>query len=426
MLSLKKLFLILSNCGVILTASLGSVVIDSYSEDIYKAHYIRKLINNELVFVIMKDSGTGSGFIAEIKGSPYFVTNYHVLESILKSDPFGKNKGYYFENEYGRKLLVSSPVYYKLEADIYEYKGVGQYNGDLVLIPMNEDYLSVKPLKLSTKKATKGDTLYVLGNTKGQGFIDSKEGILVGEDENYFELYSGARQGNSGGPILNSMNEVCGIFTLTAKDVKIDKNYGLRFNEKLVNYWIDSGMFVQRSFSSDIINWYTNDLLLNYKPGHHSSRVGNKKNPHLSIGIPLGENLSVADMFRAREYRRSAIKCYNWDLIPRERLLKLCHRYGQTVYEFIPDSWVTFEENSYVKEAFEERSNCLFEINNFYEIFNEMKKLPSRSEKLDYSIENNILMPLRAFFNGNNKLQKMESNGEVVSIEEYIENNYNL
>ena len=411
--------------------------------DPFKNFYLRELIQNELVFTcnFQKDKAieskhwdiTGSAFICTIKGGIYLVTNFHVIEEAVISKGREGSQSLTFENAYGRKLIITSPFYYKLEipkkrnvvqeivatnavTDEPSYQSEDYSCDDLVLVPIESNYLSIKPPELASRPAYIGESLYIYGNTDGQGFVNEKQALVnIIFNEPLVGTVSRARSGNSGGPVLDANNCIKGIFTY--KHLKVqNQNFFIRLDKNQVHEWIDAGQFKQYAFSSDTVNFYTKDMLTYYKPGEHHSRTSGTQQPHLSIGSALGKQVNKEDIWSIREYTKTPLKCFNWDIIPEERLWLLCATYGQTILEFIPDDWFFFKTANEVLAAQRERDLTLIIIKERQKALENIPSNITRDEKIQIAKSMNIFEALRVQYNDSAKgANKMTINGEIVA-----------
>lgn len=410
--------------------------------------YLRKLIQNELVFTcnFQREKNiesehwdrTGSAFICTIKGGIYLATNYHVIEEAVISKGREGSQSLTFENAYGRKLIITSPYYYKLEipkkrnvvqkivatkavTDEPSYENEMYSCDDLVLIPIESNYLSIKPPELASRPAYIGESLYIYGNTEGQGFVNEKQAFVnIIFNEPLVGTVSRARSGNSGGPVLDADNCIKGIFTY--KHLKVqNQNFFIRLDKNQVHEWIDAGQFKQYAFPSDTVNFYTKDMLTYYKPGEHHSRISGTQQPHLSIGSALGKQVNKDDIWSIREYTKTPLKCYNWDLIPEERLWLLCATYGQTILEFIPDDWFTFKIANEILAAHRERDLTLIIVKERQKALNNIPTNLTRDEKIQLTKNLGIFEALRCAYNYNTKgKNKMTNDGDIIATDSLI------
>lgn len=426
-------------------------------QDRFEAYFKRQMVEGELVFTYesgnSRAEAAGSAFLIDIFGSTYIATNRHVLDSII----LGGHRQFQLRNRFGRQLLITSPFYYMLK----EQKGVtddmpsnikevthNDIGNDLVLIPYSMGYYKMDALKPSVLSARINETAIAYGNTEGQGFINSKEGIINYADDFCFGIISGARKGNSGGPVLSLNNEVLGMLSAGGGPRGpdgADQSVCIRMDRAKLSELYEDKQFEIYEFPHDVVHYYTAALVANYKPEPHHSR--DKATPHLSMGMaggglgskngldPLNGDESMLEGYEPNERdieaawdmkRRTKTRplyCYNWDVIPRDRLIKLCKTYGQTAVEFIPREWIKIYYHDTIVasvkgfEAIEEKYSQALRGNKF------MHSLASRDEKMDYAKKNGFFPALRDTFNSRpDSGQKMRLSGEVVEISKCIEN----
>ena len=422
---------------------LGNSPDASLSSNLYKNYYLRELIEKELVFTAEletenpEEGGAGSAFICTINGGDYLVTNDHVIQEAIINRGNDSKAALTFTNGYGRQLIITSPIYLKLDGPEKRLRLEGgkpvvpnselSYEpfdcGDLVLIPFSRDHLSLRPLRVAAQHPKLGETIYIYGNTRGQGFINEKEGIVNRiYDEAYIGLLSDAKKGNSGGPVLDANNNLLGVLSRGIPDTKY--NEFIRLDKEQIDKWTRAGKFKRYSIPSTTLTNYTQDLLAYYKPGKHISRTSGTTQPHLSIGSALGKKVDDKDFFTIRDNSRNPIKCYNWDLIDEYRLLRLCHTYGQTVYEFIPEGWIGYKFSEFILSAWRERDKKMKEFKNFSSKLNLFKQKEGREAKVDLAKELNIMSPIRAYFNHKSLgKHKMDSNGNIVPVKDLLASN---
>jgi Trypsin-like peptidase domain len=170
-------------CGCVLSG-----VVRASNDD--KAAALVRNYRNGLVFFEGK-AGKGSGFITDIQGRKYLVTNAHVVAAI-KAATF--------------KLLDSTPVQIGSSG-----VAVGH---DLVALAVVEGGTSIPPMASVDKEAEIGDAVVVLGNAEGAGVVNLLEGKLLGIGPNLVEVDAPFVPGNSGSPIIHVQSgKVIGVAT---------------------------------------------------------------------------------------------------------------------------------------------------------------------------------------------------------------------
>lgn len=144
-----------------------------------------------LVIVEGPNGGGGSGFIAEIKGRTFFVTNIHVLAAARNAS---------FKTVQGKPVGLSDRVF------------VSQ-NRDLAIVPIEwgEDRLQVSP-SLTNDQVSIGDNITVMGNSDGASVATRLRGKIDGIGPDELEISAKFVPGNSGSPIVHDeLGTVVGI-----------------------------------------------------------------------------------------------------------------------------------------------------------------------------------------------------------------------
>lgn len=136
-------------------------------------------------------AGKGSGFITEIKGRNYLITNAHVLAGI---------KGATF-------MLLDHTA-------VQVGPATAAVGHDLIAITVLGGGTPI-PLAASVSKEVEiGDTVVVLGNAEGAGVVNLLEGKIIGIGPNLVEVDAPFMPGNSGSPIIHVQSgKVIGVAT---------------------------------------------------------------------------------------------------------------------------------------------------------------------------------------------------------------------
>lgn len=395
-------------------------------DDAFRAHFKRDIATKELVFTYESENWVGTAFLVEIFGATYIATNRHVLDSVI----FKGDNNIKLENSFGRWLKIDSGVYWQLR----DKKSDSQIGTDLVLIPHAFDkfHYAVEPLKLSREKVSFGQTVNTYGNTEGQGFINAKEGLVDEVAARSFEYVAAARSGNSGGPVLDLSNRVIGIHTAGSgtklEDGMADRKTAIRMDLSVVQDWETSGSFELRQFPDNVINYYKKEIYTDIVPEPHHSR--DKQTPHLSIGLAVSnlddanigslEQLEqVWDMKRRGNHR--PLLCYNFDVLPRDRQIKLCATYGQTMAEFIPREWFKTMLSAFVMEAEKAFQEISENHSRALRARHALAEASSREETISKAKEYGIFRAMRDAYNTNHRHgSKMRLTGELASIAECV------
>lgn len=163
------------------------------AEDIWKDS------SNSIVYVTAESidgkTAQGSGFVANLEGKLWVVTNRHVVRGAERVTvaPQGKNP--------------RRASFYKISPDL-----------DLAIIecPAN---LNVQPLPLAKQKIIPGADIYVLGFPLGLANVISR-GIIGATEDDYFLFDAPISSGNSGGPVVNNRGEVVGVATMGSRSTE--------------------------------------------------------------------------------------------------------------------------------------------------------------------------------------------------------------
>lgn len=178
-------------------------------------------INWEMPFMI-KDQQTRSatGFI--ISNDGYILTAAHVVNS--------SKKLWCFFSEYGKK-----PIPLKVIGCYPEF--------DIALLKLTKDFLRSNPIRKYLSLGN-SDTLEFEENVTALGYptdtdnLKITKGIISGKEDFLIQTDTALNPGNSGGPLLNSKNQVVGINVAVQKD-KDNIGYAVPINvyknvEKLI------------------------------------------------------------------------------------------------------------------------------------------------------------------------------------------------
>jgi len=138
--------------------------------------------------VVSAGAGTGSGFVVEMDGVNYLVTNEHVARG-------GRPLAARLID--GRRLVLQ-------EVEIAE-------DVDLIRFPLAGDGLSA--LSLASADYSIGSPIRVYGNSDGGGVVTSLRGNILGIGPDRIEIDARFVQGNSGSPIVDNDGGVVGVAT---------------------------------------------------------------------------------------------------------------------------------------------------------------------------------------------------------------------
>jgi len=149
-----------------------------------------KKYRDSLVFVTGGE-GAGSGFIADMAGKTYLITNAHVAAGV-RAATF--------------KTLQGTPV--KVGAASV---AVGH---DIFAMQVAPNAAPFEILRDAENNASIGDEVVVLGNAEGGGVINNISGRIVGIGPNLVEIDAPFLPGNSGSPIIHlRTSKVIGVAT---------------------------------------------------------------------------------------------------------------------------------------------------------------------------------------------------------------------
>ena len=136
-------------------------------------------------------AGKGSGFITDIKGRKFLITNAHVLAAI-KAATFML---------LDRTAVKVGPAMVAM-------------GHDLIALTVVEGGTSIPPAVAVDKELQIGDAVVVLGNAEGAGVVNLLEGRLTGIGPNLIEVDAPFVPGNSGSPIVHVQSgRVIGVAT---------------------------------------------------------------------------------------------------------------------------------------------------------------------------------------------------------------------
>jgi S1-C subfamily serine protease len=171
----------------------------------HTAAEVIKTNHNDLVFVTGKE-GAGSGFIANMDGATYLVTNAHVAAGISDAD---------FKTLDGT-VVKGGAATVAVGHDIFR-----------MALPAGGKPFEI--MKGVDENAGVGDDVVVLGNAEGSGVINTIIGKIVGIGPTLVEIDAQFVPGNSGSPIVHlKTGKVIGVATYT-----ITQKYDATTKEKM-------------------------------------------------------------------------------------------------------------------------------------------------------------------------------------------------
>ncbi|MBQ3404992.1 MAG: trypsin-like peptidase domain-containing protein [Oscillospiraceae bacterium] len=155
---------------------------------------------------------TGSGFVVNVEGKYYILTNYHIVEySVL----------------YGYDISVVTGSGISYTATLVG----GDETADIAVLHVNAAELVPVALGDSDSIAV-GETVYAVGNPLGELTNTMTSGIVsalnreirTSENQtiNMFQMDAAVNTGNSGGPVYNKKGEVVGLVTAKYKNSGVE------------------------------------------------------------------------------------------------------------------------------------------------------------------------------------------------------------
>ncbi len=212
--------------------------------------------------LIYSGEGTGSGFLCEMDGRKWIVTNEHVTRG---GSPFlarfldGEEVRF---NKPTKKLRKELNKLEEAEQELEKIIGVPldsiEDSGDFE-VAANRDLVRIRVdiprdgLQMAIGMPKMNDAVYVFGNSDGSGAITCLSGKILGIGADRIEVDVPFIQGNSGSAILNKEGEVMGVATyaIYRNEPGDFLKRGTRFNDKVRRFGVRlMDIMWQRSF------WY--------------------------------------------------------------------------------------------------------------------------------------------------------------------------
>lgn len=194
--TIPSIFLALMLFGAVRPAAAQNVTFDS--------------LRTALV-VVETDTGSGSGFVIEMHGKRYVMTNYHVIRN-------------------SRKMLLRLIDGQKIQPMSLELADTV----DLARIQFDEAKTQTTALKPISQDPTINDAVQIYGNSEGQGAVTELKGRILGVGPDTVEVDATFVSGNSGSPIISADDgSVLGVATYATSD-KLGKDWvsaGTRFDQ---------------------------------------------------------------------------------------------------------------------------------------------------------------------------------------------------
>ena len=144
------------------------------------------------IVIVQCDDSAGSGFVCEMDGKRYFLTNKHVIGGQRRVAAFFSDGR---ELKFGRMELAE--------------------NADLVrfLVASNQP-----AFKIADGEPAMNERVSVFGNGDGKGVVTENDGRVVGVGPTELEVTANFVNGNSGSPLVNAKGEVLGVATYAIRD----------------------------------------------------------------------------------------------------------------------------------------------------------------------------------------------------------------
>ncbi len=141
--------------------------------------------------IIEGDQSRGSGFVVQMDGKTYLVTNSHVISG---------NKNLKFKT-LSNQELTTGPLQIADKADLVRAEVTGA-NNPLQIAPRMDQNVRI------------GTKIAVAGNSEGKGVVRELDGKVVGIGPDRIEVDAKFVSGNSGSPIIvASTGQVIGVVT---------------------------------------------------------------------------------------------------------------------------------------------------------------------------------------------------------------------
>lgn len=183
-----------------------AVTLFAWDFDIYFPPVFDKV--KDSVVVITGDMGSGTGFIVEMDGATWLMTNEHVVsgQGRIKASTLS-----------GKRIIPTDRVDIAINRDLIRYKIEGGY----------------KALKWRSSELAMNEPVWVFGNSDGSGVVTSISGYIIGLGPDKIEVSARFVSGNSGSPVVDKNGDVVGVATFAESK----RNYtdwakvGTRFNE---------------------------------------------------------------------------------------------------------------------------------------------------------------------------------------------------
>ena len=250
---------------------------------------------------------SGSGFVLTADG--YVLTNFHVIETPLKS-----NADITVMLHDGTKY-TASVVGYEQENDVAVLKIEGENLAHVTI--GDSDDMNV------------GDEVYAVGNPLGElefsmttGHVSAKDRLISTESSsepiNMFQFDAAVNSGNSGGPVFNNKGEVVGVVTAKYSSSGVE---GLSFaipindaaniaNDLITKGYVTGKAYMGISLRNDYTSMYAN--YYGWPVGAMVAEV-NSGSCAEAAGIKAGDIITMVGDKEVESYNdlKSAVRCFS-------------------------------------------------------------------------------------------------------------------
>jgi hypothetical protein len=244
-------------------------------------------LTEQALVLIQTEAGQGSGFICELNGTNYIITNTHVLEN---------SRSFNFKTLQGKSL---KPLRLELAA-----------RQDLARVMIAES--NVTALALAGNDIHLGDPVRVLGNSLGMNAATELTGFVMAIGPELVEVSAGFVPGNSGSPILTEDSRVIGVATFVKKEnpkkatvlgtrFAKPRRFGYRLTQNIEWIPISPSAFYDQSSVLGDIQTLTQDLV-------SLENVMDESQSDLASGVRMfaadARNDRFASRYRNKDYPR--------------------------------------------------------------------------------------------------------------------------
>lgn len=216
------------------------------------------------VLKLTNAKSTGSGFVIEMDGKKYVITNVHVIE---KAKDLEKNiVAYSYDRKEYLLKLVGADTYYDIA----------------VLAFVNNPDSSISPLNFGEENYRIGQSVFAIGNplsffpyTVTEGIISAKNRSGINSKSGYLQSTAMLSPGNSGGPLINDKGELVGVNTLGSPEAQ-QLNFSLesKILKRIVKDIVQIGRVKRAYFGIEVTQLYQYSL---DKNNHLIAEVLNQK-----------------------------------------------------------------------------------------------------------------------------------------------------